>query len=418
MKTIKFREFKLDNRLLRILDEIGFRECTPVQAECLPLILEGHDIAGQAQTGTGKTAAFLLSTIHFLITKKTANNRNLRAVIIAPTRELAIQIHKDAEILNRYCGLKIGLVYGGVDYEKQQERLMNGVDILIGTPGRLIDYFKHGVFNFKFVEVVVLDEADRMFDLGFISDIRYILRRMPKPEKRLNMLFSATLSYRVMELAYEHMNDPVLVKINPEKITADNVNQTLYHVANNEKIPLLIGLLKCTKTTRTIVFVNTKKVAEKVWSYLEGNEIHAAVLSGDVPQKKRQRLFSEFSTGDLKVLVATDLAARGLHIPDVSHVFNYDLPQNAEDYVHRIGRTARAGASGDAVSFACEDYVYSLMDIESFIGYQIPVATITEGSLQKILPPIKRKHHKKISYSSKNKRNFKNRNRPSQNNLR
>jgi len=418
MKTIKFREFKLDNRLLRILDEIGFRECTPVQAECLPLILEGHDIAGQAQTGTGKTAAFLLSTIHFLITKKTANNRNLRAVIIAPTRELAIQIHKDAEILNRYCGLKIGLVYGGVDYEKQQERLMNGVDILIGTPGRLIDYFKHGVFNFKFVEVVVLDEADRMFDLGFISDIRYILRRMPKPEKRLNMLFSATLSYRVMELAYEHMNDPVLVKINPEKITADNVNQTLYHVANNEKIPLLIGLLKCTKTTRTIVFVNTKKVAEKVWSYLEGNEIHAAVLSGDVPQKKRQRLFSEFSTGDLKVLVATDLAARGLHIPDVSHVFNYDLPQNAEDYVHRIGRTARAGASGDAVSFACEDYVYSLMDIESFIGYQIPIAAITEGSLQKILPPIKRKHHKKISYSSKNKRNFKNRNSPSQNNLR
>ena len=418
MKTIKFREFQLDNHLLRILDEIGFRECTPVQAECLPLILEGHDIAGQAQTGTGKTAAFLLSTIHFLITKKTANNRNLRAVIIAPTRELAIQIHKDAEILNRYCGLKIGLVYGGVDYEKQQERLMNGVDILIGTPGRLIDYFKHGVFNFKFVEVVVLDEADRMFDLGFISDIRYILRRMPKPEKRLNMLFSATLSYRVMELAYEHMNDPVLVKINPEKITADNVNQTLYHVANNEKIPLLIGLLKCTKTTRTIVFVNTKKVAEKVWSYLEGNEIHAAVLSGDVPQKKRQRLFSEFSTGDLKVLVATDLAARGLHIPDVSHVFNYDLPQNAEDYVHRIGRTARAGASGDAVSFACEDYVYSLIDIESFIGYQIPVAAITEGSLQKILPPIKRKHHKKISYSSKNKRNFKNRNRPSQNNLR
>ena len=418
MKTIKFREFKLDNRLLRILDEIGFRECTPVQAECLPLILEGHDIAGQAQTGTGKTAAFLLSTIHFLITKKTANNRNLRAVIIAPTRELAIQIHKDAEILNRYCGLKIGLVYGGVDYEKQQERLMKGVDILIGTPGRLIDYFKQCVFNFKFVEVVVLDEADRMFDLGFISDIRYILRRMPKPEKRLNMLFSATLSYRVMELAYEHMNDPVLVKINPEKITADNVNQTLYHVANNEKIPLLIGLLKCTKTTRTIVFVNTKKVAEKVWSYLEGNEIHAAVLSGDVPQKKRQRLFSEFSTGDLKVLVATDLAARGLHIPDVSHVFNYDLPQNAEDYVHRIGRTARAGASGDAVSFACEDYVYSLMDIESFIEYQIPVATITEGSLQKILPPIKRKHHKKISYSSKNKRNFKNRNRPSQNNLR
>ena len=407
MKTTKFSQFGLDNRLLRVLDEIGFADCTPVQAACLPLILEGHDIAGQAQTGTGKTAAFLLSTIHFLITKNIENKKKLRAIIIAPTRELAIQIHKDSEILNRYCGLEIGLVYGGIDYEKQQEKLIKGIDILIGTPGRLIDYFKKGIFNFKCVEVVVLDEADRMFDLGFISDIRYILRRMPKPEKRLNMLFSATLSYRVMELAYEHMNDPALVKINPEKITADNVIQTLYHVANDEKIPLLISLLKCIKTTRTIVFVNTKKVAEKVWSYLEGNGIHAAVLSGDVPQKTRQRLFSEFSTGDLKVLVATDLAARGLHISDVSHVFNYDLPQNAEDYVHRIGRTARAGASGNAVSFACEDYVYSLIEIESYIGYQIPISTIAEGPIQKILPPIKRKHHKRSSYSQKNKKHFK-----------
>jgi len=418
MKTIKFKQFGLDNHLLRILDEIGFTDCTPVQAACLPLILEGHDVAGQAQTGTGKTAAFLLSTIHFLITKKVKNNKNLRAIIIAPTRELAIQIHKDAETLNRYCGLEIGLVYGGIDYEKQQEKLMSGVDILIGTPGRLIDYFKKGIFNFKYVEVVVLDEADRMFDLGFISDIRYILRRMPKPEKRINMLFSATLSYRVMELAYEHMNDPAQVKINPEKITADNVNQTLYHVANDEKIPLLISLLKHIKTTRAIVFVNTKKAAEKVWSYLEGNGIHAAVLSGDVPQKIRQRLFSEFSTGDLKVLVATDLAARGLHISDVSHVFNYDLPQNAEDYVHRIGRTARAGASGDAVSFACEDYVYSLMEIESFIGYQIPTSTITEGLLKKILPPVKRKHHKKPLHSSKNKKHLKNQKKSPQNNLR
>ena len=418
MKAIKFRQLGLDNHLLRILDEIGFTDCTPVQAACLPLILEGRDVAGQAQTGTGKTAAFLLSTIHFLITKKVENSKKLRAIVIAPTRELAIQIHKDAQMLNRYCDLEIGLVYGGVDYEKQQEKLIKGVDILIGTPGRLIDYFKQGVFNFKYVEVVVLDEADRMFDLGFISDIRYILRRMPKPEKRLNMLFSATLSYRVMELAYEHMNDPSLIKINPEKITADNVNQTIYHVANEEKIRLLISLLKSIKTTRTIVFVNTKKTAEKVWSYLEGNEIHAAVLSGDVPQKIRQHLFNEFSTGDLKVLVATDLAARGLHISDVSHVFNYDLPQNAEDYVHRIGRTARAGASGDAVSFACEDYVYSLMEIESFIGYQIPTRTIAEGLLQKILPPTKRKHHKRPTYFSKNKKNLKNRNKPPQNNLR
>jgi ATP-dependent RNA helicase RhlB len=376
----------------------------------LPLILKGHDIAGQAQTGTGKTAAFLLSTFHFLISSKLQENTNLRAIIIAPTRELAIQIHKDAETLNRYSDLKLGLVYGGVDYEKQRAALMKGVDLLIGTPGRLIDYLKQGVFNFKHTEVVVLDEADRMFDLGFISDIRYLLRRMPKPEKRLNMLFSATLSYRVMELAYEHMNNPTLIKINPEKVTADRVSQILYHVANDEKISLLIGLLKCTNTTRTIVFVNTKRVAEKVWSYLEGNQIHAAVLSGDVPQKKRQRLFNEFSTGDLKVLVATDLAARGLHIPDVSHVFNYDLPQNGEDYVHRIGRTARAGASGDAVSFACENYVYSLADIESYIGYQIPTVAITEVMLKKISPPIKRKHHEKLTHFSKNKKKFTKRN--------
>ena len=403
LKPTEFRQLALDERLLKVLDEIGYKTCTPIQAECLPLALEGHDVAGQAQTGTGKTAAFLLSTFHLLLTKKESADSNLRALIIAPTRELAIQIHKDAEVFNRYCGLKLGLVYGGIDYGKQRSSVAEGVDILIGTPGRLIDYFKQGVFNFKSVEVVVLDEADRMFDLGFISDIRYILRRMPRAGKRLNMLFSATLSFRVMELAYEHMNDPTLVKIKSEQVTADKVTQVLYHVANNEKIPLLLGLLKRMDPHRTIVFVNTKRVAEQVWAYLEGNDIHAAVLSGDVPQKKRQRLFNEFSTGKLKVLVATDLAARGLHIPDVSHVFNYDLPQNSEDYVHRIGRTARAGASGDAVSFACEDYVYSLMDIESYIGYSIPTATLTEDLLATPAPPVKKKHHEQRHHHGKKK---------------
>lgn len=389
----EFKQFALDARLLRVLDEIGFRHCTPIQRECLPVILAGRDIAGQAQTGTGKTAAFLLSMFHYLLNNRAERNTGLRAIIIAPTRELAIQIHKDAGVFNRYCGLRLGLVYGGIDYEKQKAALSAGIDVLIGTPGRLIDYFKQRVFSFKAIEIVVLDEADRMFDLGFIGDIRYMLRRMPKPDKRLNMLFSATLSYRVMELAYEHMNNPALVRINPEQVTADKVSQTLYHVANNEKIPLLIGLLKRIDPNRTIVFVNTKRVAETVWSYLEGNGIHAAILSGDVPQKKRQHLFNAFSNGELKVLVATDLAARGLHIPDVSHVFNYDLPQNAEDYVHRIGRTARAGASGDAVSFACESYVYSLMDIESYIGYSIRVNTVEQALLVTPAAPVKRKHH-------------------------
>ncbi len=404
-KTPEFKQFALDSRLQKVLEEIDFKQCTPIQAECLPLSLQGKDIAGQAQTGTGKTAAFLLSTFHHLLSKPAAKETTLRALVIAPTRELAIQIHKDAQVFNRYCDLKLALVYGGVDYEKQRDALANGVDILIGTPGRLIDYFKQGVFKFKQVEIIVLDEADRMFDLGFISDIRYMLRRMPAAEKRLNMLFSATLSYRVMELAYEHMNSPTLVKINPEKVTADKVTQLLHHVSNDEKIPLLIGLLKKMDPHRTIVFVNTKRVAEKVWSYLEGNGIHAAILSGDVPQKKRQRLFNEFSNGELQVLVATDLAARGLHIPEVSHVFNYDLPQNAEDYVHRIGRTARAGASGDAISFGCEEYIYSLMEIESLIGYSIPVAPVTEDMLATPEPPIKRKHHKSNQPQQKKKRN-------------
>jgi ATP-dependent RNA helicase RhlB len=401
--TPEFKQFPLDERLLTALDEIGFKNCTPIQGECLPLILDGHDIAGQAQTGTGKTAAFLLSTFHFLLSKTAPERSNLRALIIAPTRELAIQIHSDAEKFNKHCGLKLALVYGGVDYEKQRKSLEDGVDILIGTPGRLIDYSKQKVFNFKNVEIVVLDEADRMFDLGFISDIRYMLRRMPKPEQRLNMLFSATLSHRVMELAYEHMNSPTQVKINPEQVTADKVKQVLYHVANDEKIPLLLGLMKRIDPHRSIVFVNTKRVAEKVWSFLEGNGIHSAILSGDVPQKKRQRLFSEFSKGELAALVATDLAARGLHIPDVSHVFNYDLPQNSEDYVHRIGRTARAGASGDAVSFGCEDYIYSLMDIESYVGYPIPTEQITDDLLAKPEPPVTRKHHEQRQHPHKKK---------------
>ncbi len=389
---VSFRHFPLDRRLLDALDDAGFRYCTPIQAEALPLILKGEDVAGQAQTGTGKTAAYLLAILNRLLKQPPAGGpRQPRALIISPTRELAIQIHKDAVLLNKYANLALGLVYGGVDYEKQREQVREGVDILIGTPGRLLDYFRQGVLNFKSLKVVVLDEADRMFDLGFIRDIRFMFRRMPKPEKRLTMLFSATLSYRVTELAYEHMNNPEFIRINPEQVTADKITQVIYHVANEDKIRLLIGLLKKIDPKRTIIFVNTKRTAERVWSYLEGNGFRASILSGDVPQRKRQQLFQEFSEGKLPILVATDLAARGLHVPEVSHIFNYDLPQNAEDYVHRIGRTARAGASGDAVSFACEEYIYSLVDIEKFIGYKIPVARLDPGLLISPAPPVKLK---------------------------
>ncbi|MEW6352821.1 MAG: ATP-dependent RNA helicase RhlB [Pseudomonadota bacterium] len=389
---VTFASLNLPRELLQGIEQAGFSHCTPIQAAALPLALHGRDVAGRAQTGTGKTAAFLLAVMNHLLKHPAPPQRKAdqpRALILAPTRELAIQIHKDAEVLGRYTGLRLGLVYGGTGYDTQRAMLEAGVDILIGTPGRLIDYLKQHVFDLKAVQAMVLDEADRMFDLGFIKDVRFLLRRMPPPEKRLNMLFSATLSLRVTELTYEHMNNAKLIEIEPEKVTADKVTQILYHVGEDEKISLLLGLLKHMDPRRSIVFVNTKVVAHRVWSYLEANGYSAAMLSGDVPQQKRERLLTQFQKGELAILVATDVAARGLHIPDVSHVFNYDLPQDGEDYVHRIGRTARAGASGDAISFVCEQYAYSLIDIEKYLGRKLPVGRITNDMLITPVQPEK-----------------------------
>ena len=390
---IAFRDLNLAESLLQGIEAAGFSHCTPIQAQTLPLALEGKDVLGQAQTGTGKTAAFLLAVLQRLLSKPADPRRKPnqpRAIIIAPTRELAVQIHKDAEPLASGCNMQLRVVYGGAGYDKQRNDIAEGVDILIGTPGRLIDYFKQHVYDLKAIDAMVLDEADRMFDLGFIKDIRYMLRRMPPPDKRLNLCFSATLPLRVTELAYEHMNNAVTVKIESDKVTADKVEEVVYGPSNEEKIPLLIGLLRHMDPTRTIIFVNTKRAAEKVWGYLESNGFKSALLSGDVPQKKRLRLLEEFQKGELAIMVATDVAARGLHIPDVSHVINYDLPQDSEDYVHRIGRTARAGASGDAISFACEDYAFSLADIQDYIGYEIPRGKISnELMAEDLAPPVR-----------------------------
>lgn len=379
LTQVLFSSLNLSDSLLESLEDAGFAYCTPIQAATLPLALKGQDIAGQAQTGTGKTAAFLLAALHHLMETPVADQAvGPWAVILAPTRELAVQIHRDAELIGRYTGLKFAVVYGGTGYESQRRQLESGVDVLIGTPGRLIDYFKQGVFRLANVEVVVLDEADRMFDLGFIADIRYLLRKMPPADQRINMLFSATLSNRVMELAYEHMNDPQVVRIETEHVTAEKVSQVLYHVSAHDKIGLLLGVLRQQDPKRTMIFVNTKRAADRVTGYLLGNGYEAEVLSGDIPQSKRLRLLESFQQGALPILVATDVAARGLHISEVTHVINFDLPQDREDYVHRIGRTARIGASGDAISFACEEYVYSLPEIEDFIGQKIPVLPITE----------------------------------------
>ncbi|MCG6861673.1 MAG: ATP-dependent RNA helicase RhlB [Chromatiaceae bacterium] len=385
----RFDSFDLDPRILQGLLDAGFSHCTPIQAETLPFALSGRDVAGQAQTGTGKTAAFLVAALQRLITHAPSPERRAnqpRVLIVAPTRELAVQIHKDTVALNRCTEFTLGLVYGGTGYQEQRDVLSAGVDILIGTPGRLIDYYKQHVFDLRAIEVVVIDEADRMFDLGFIRDIRYLLRRMPPPTRRLGMLFSATLSYRVTELAYEHMNHPHPVKIQPDQVTVDRVLQRCYMVANDEKISLLVGLLNRMKNARVMVFANTKRATEAIWGYLEGHGLRTAILSGDVPQKKRLRLLTQFQDGELPILVATDVAARGLHIPDVTHVINYDLPEDAEDYVHRIGRTARAGAAGDAISFVCETYAFCLPDIEEFIGAKIAVEPVAAELLAEIDP--------------------------------
>ena len=388
LTDILFDSFELHPSLLSGLHAAGFIRCTPIQALTLPVALAGRDVAGQAQTGTGKTAAFLVAILQRLMTRPAFPERGAhdpRALIIAPTRELAIQIEKDFQSIGGGTGLRSALIYGGVDYDKQRQQLREGVDIIIATPGRLLDYFKQHVFSFRAVEVMVIDEADRMFDLGFIKDVRYLMRRLPERERRQSMLFSATLSFRVLELAYEHMNQPEKLTVETENVTADRVRQAVYFPATEEKLPLLVALLSRMDALRSMVFVNTKIAAERVSRKLERQGFRVAVLSGDVPQKKRQTLLGRFQRSEIEVLIATDVAARGLHIPDVSHVFNYDLPHEAEDYVHRIGRTARLGAEGDAVSFACDLYAMTLPEIEAFIGQKIPVLPIDPALL--VLPP-------------------------------
>ena len=379
----------LDERIHAGIRDSGFEFCTPIQASTLPIALEQRDVAGQAQTGTGKTAAFLVATFQRLLSSEAPveGQKQPRAFMLAPTRELAVQIAKDAEVLGKHTGLIVGLAFGGTDYEKQRAHIQSGIDILVGTPGRIIDYFKQGVFKLDQVQVAVLDEADRMFDLGFIKDIRYLLRRLPAPDKRLNMLFSATLSQRVMELAYEHMNEPDLIRIEPDKVTVDRVRQAIFFPSNEDKMPLLVGLVREVGETRIMVFVNMKREAERVQAYFEANGIKSAAISGDVPQKKRLRMLMEFQKGEVPILIGTDVASRGLHIPDVQYVINYDLPQDAEDYVHRIGRTARAGASGNAISFGCETYAISLPDIEAYIGHKIPVANYDASILPELVKP-------------------------------
>lgn len=385
----KFADLGLLPQVIEGLDKKGFIYCTPIQASALPVLLTGQDIAGQAQTGTGKTLAFLTATFNHLL--KTAEHEGRkatqpRAIIMAPTRELAIQIFNDAKPLVESTGIKAGLAYGGESYDKQLAILEQGVDILIGTTGRIIDFYKQKVFNLNHIQAVVLDEADRMFDLGFIKDIRFLFRRMPEPADRLNMLFSATLSYRVQELAFEHMHNPEHVVVQPEQKTGHRIQEELFYPSNEHKMALLQTLIEEEWPDRAIVFANTKFKCDSVWGHLAADGHRVGLLTGDVPQKKRERILDQFTRGEVDILVATDVAARGLHIPQVTHVFNYDLPDDCEDYVHRIGRTGRAGESGHSISFACEEYAINLTAIEEYIEHAIPVSDYDASALIDDLP--------------------------------
>ncbi len=389
-----FSDLPINGKVVDALAAANFSHCTPIQALALPPLLEGHDIAGQAQTGTGKTIAFLVATFHYLLSKaENADNSKSngpRAIIMAPTRELAVQIYNDAKLLSEHTGLSLGLIYGGEGYQSQRETLEEGVDIIIGTTGRILDYYKQNLF-----------------------------RRMPPASERLSMLFSATLSYRVQELAYEHMNNPTHVQVAPEQTTATRVSQELFYPSDDDKMLLLLTLLEEEWPEKAIVFANTKNSCEKVTDWLTADGHRVGLLSGDVPQKKRLGILEDFTKGNLDILVATDVAARGLHIDAVTHVFNYDLPDDAEDYVHRIGRTGRAGQSGVAISFACEKYALNLPAIEQYIQKAIPVTDYDRSALlDDVTPPKPRRRRTPNNRNSSRRGNGRGRGKPQNRNNR
>ncbi len=372
---MRFKILKLDDRLLKAIEEIGYERCTPVQEQSLPESLAGNDLISQSQTGTGKTAVFLITVIQRLIASGDEGGRT-RAIILVPTRELAVQVEQQAVQLCKHLPYRSIAVFGGVGYDEQEKKLREGVEIVVATTGRLIDYLKSGKLRMDDVTFMIMDEADRMFDMGFMPDVRYILYKAPPKDKRQTMIFSATLDFRVRRLAEQFMREPVEVEIEPDQITVDKVKQKLFHVSREEKLPLLLSLFQKEEMPKVIIFTNMKRTAERLGYKLKGNGIAAGVITGDVDQKKRLRVMEQLQSGHAPILVATDVAARGIHIDNVTHIINYDVPADPAAYVHRIGRTARAGAEGTAYTIACEDYVEHLPEIEDYIDQKISVEHI------------------------------------------
>jgi ATP-dependent RNA helicase RhlB len=370
---MNFKELNLKPRLLHGIADRGYTEMMAVQEQTLAKTLQGKDVAVQSQTGTGKTAAFLITLFNRMLTNSAP--RRKKALIIVPTRELAVQIEKEAQLLNRHLGFAIGSFYGGVGYVRQLALLKKGPDIVIGTPGRLLDLSKRGQLKLKEIRILVIDEADRLFDMGFLPDISKILRKMPPRNVRQNMLFSATLNRFSRKIAAEHMNRPVFIEVTPERMTVDTISQELYHVKSHIKMNLMLGILKNHAPQNALIFTNMRHAAFRLSKKLQHNGFRSQHLTGDLPQSRRLKIINDFMGGKFAFLVATDVAARGLHIDSLEMVINYDLPQDCENYVHRIGRTARAGNSGKAISLASEGTADHLDAIESFIGMKIPVQT-------------------------------------------
>jgi len=366
-----FNELKLESRLLQGIADRGYKEMTAVQEQTLANTLQGMDVAVQSQTGTGKTAAFLITLFERMLYD--SGSKRKKALIIVPTRELAVQIEKEARLLNRHLGFAIGSFYGGVGYTRQLTLLKKGLDIVIGTPGRLLDLSERGHLKLKDIGILVIDEADRLFDMGFLPDIKKLLQKMPHRRARHNMLFSATLNRVSRKIAAEYMNHPVFIEVTPEQLTVDTILQELYHVKSHIKMNLMLGILKAQAPQNALIFTNMRHVAFRLSKKLQSNGFRSRHITGDLPQSQRLKIMDDFKAGKFALLVATDVAARGLHIDDLEMVINYDLPQDCENYVHRIGRTARAGNSGKAISLASEGTTDHLEAIESFIGMKIPV---------------------------------------------
>ena len=389
-----FTDFDLPNELNRAIDDLAFTECTPVQTATLPYSIDGRDIIAQAQTGTGKTAAFLISIITYHLENPELKDRVAGtpfALIIAPTRELVLQISEDAVKLSRHTNMSIVSVVGGIDYEKQKQQLRKAVDIVVATPGRLLDFCRSGTVDLSQVESLVIDEADRMLNMGFIPDVRSIIRKTPRKERRQTQLFSATISSDIRRLAENWTLDPVAISIEPEQIAVDSVNQLVYLTTESEKFNVLFNLIHIQKIIRAIIFVNrrdqTRNLEEKL--YLHG--FRTGLLTGEVPQKKRIRTLDQFKDGEIELLVATDVAGRGIHVDDISHVINYNLPEDPEDYVHRIGRTGRAGALGTSISLVCESDAFMLPAIENLLGEKLLCEQPEGPYLARIPAPIRKK---------------------------